>query len=255
MSELHCKNLFVSIANKQVCNALDLSILPGQFWGILGRNGMGKTTLLHTIAGIRNADSGSILLNHKNITGLSRKLIAKKMGLLLQQSEEAFPSSVLDTVLCGRHPHIGAWQWENENDLNIAIQALKTVQMSDMQTQPIDQLSGGERQRVAIASLLSQAPDIYLLDEPNSHLDLNYQIQLLQHFEVLSSQKKNSVIMTIHDINLAQRFCTHILFLYGNGDYEAGPVNALLTTEKLEKLFGHPIKVNQQGNTKIFWPE
>ena len=144
MSKLSCKNLNISIANKQVCNDLNLQINEGESWGILGRNGVGKTTLLHTMSGLRQADSGAISINQSSISELSRKQVAQKLGLLLQQNEESFPSTVLETVLCGRHPHIGNWQWENDHDLNIAKQSLKTVNMSEMLNRSTEHLSGGE---------------------------------------------------------------------------------------------------------------
>ena len=117
---LRSEQLSISIGGKQVCNALDLNIEADQVWGILGRNGIGKTTLLHTLAGLREADSGEIFLNSNSINQLSRKHIAQRIGLLLQHHEDSFPASVLETVISGRHPHINQWRWENESDHEIA---------------------------------------------------------------------------------------------------------------------------------------
>lgn len=254
MSSLQSIDLSVSISNKAVCNKLNLNIQPGQVWGILGRNGVGKTTLLHTLAGLRSADSGSILLNQTNINELSRKQIAKKLGLLLQQSEDAFPSSVIDTVLTGRHPHIGNWSWESQDDLAIAKNALEIVQMSDLAERSIEHLSGGEKQRVAIASLIAQSAELYLLDEPNSHLDLKYQIQLLQYFSEHAKQKKSATLMTLHDINLAQQFCTHLLLLFGNGKSCSGETVDILNENNLSKLYQHPLHKIDSEFGQIFIP-
>ena len=241
MSILKCTNLCVSISNKSVCEQLNLTVEPGEVWGILGRNGVGKTTLLHTLAGLRKPDSGEIYIDQKNINDLSRKDIAKKVGLLLQQSEESFPSSVIDTVLTGRHPHIDNWSWESKKDLEIAQHALDVVQMSEMANRSIDQLSGGERQRVAIASLIAQSPALYLLDEPNSHLDLKHQMQLLNHFSNLAKNNNTSTIMTLHDIKLAQQYCTKIILIFGNGKALTGDTKEILNEETLSELYQYPL--------------
>lgn len=254
MSLLQTEKLHVSIGGRNVCNRLDMQVEPGQVWGILGRNGSGKTTLLHTLAGLRSPDSGKIQLDSHDIEQLGRKQLAQKIGILLQHHEDAFPASVIDTVLSGRHPHIGYWQWESSRDHEIAKQALQTVGMSDLADRQINLLSGGERQRVAIAGILTQDPDILLLDEPNSHLDLKHQIGLLQHVSRYARGNQRSMIMSLHDINLAARFCSHILFLYGDGNTEQGPAEQLLTAERLERLYDHPIKSTHSDNTIQFWP-
>jgi len=255
MSSLQSTDLSIRISNKNVCDKLNLDIQPGQVWGILGRNGVGKTTLLHTLAGLRNADSGSILLDQKNINELNRKQIAKKLGLLLQQSEESFPSSVIDTVLTGRHPHIGNWSWESKDDLAIAKNALEIVDMTDMAERSIEHLSGGEKQRVAIASLIAQSPDIYLLDEPNSHLDLKHQLQLLQYFSEHASQKNSATIMTLHDINLAQQYCTHLILLFGEGSVCIGETNKLLNETSLSELYQYPLHKTITKHGTVFIPQ
>lgn len=252
MNHLQSIELSISISNKQVCHRLNLSIEPGEVWGILGRNGIGKTTLLHTLAGLRSPDSGEILLSHKNIDQLSRKQIARQLGLLLQQGEESFPSSVIETVLTGRHPHIDNWSWEGKDDLVIARQALELVQLSEMADRSIDQLSGGERQRVAIACLITQSPNIYLLDEPNSHLDLKYQIQLLDVLSNFARTKQKSILMTLHDLNLAARYCDKLIMLLGDGEVLTGDTATLLTEENLQRLYNHPIKKIDTTGHSVF---
>ncbi len=252
---LETKNLSISIANKQVCNNLNLTIEPGQVWGLLGRNGIGKTTLLHTLAGLRQADAGEILLEGTSLGRLTRKQVAKKIGLLLQHTDDAFPSTVFETVLTGRHPHINNWKWESQHDQEIAENSLKMVDMNTMSSRPINQLSGGERQRVSIATLLTQQPELYLLDEPNSHLDLKYQISLLKHLYESTKQDNKAIMMTLHDINLATRFCTHLVFLYGNGDFEFGSASELSDTKRLEKVYDYPIlSVTSEAGT-VFFPK
>ncbi|TNF32756.1 MAG: ABC transporter ATP-binding protein [Gammaproteobacteria bacterium] len=251
---LCCRQLSIRIGNKQVCRHLDLDIEPGQMWGLLGRNGMGKTTLLHTLAGLRAADSGDILLNNNTLQQLERKHIAQQLGLLLQHHEDSFPATVIETVISGRHPHISPWRWENEQDYDIAHQALRKVDMASLANRAVNQLSGGERQRVAIACLLTQQPQVYLLDEPNSHLDLNYQIQLLNHFQQITQTEHKSVFMSLHDINLAARYCDHLLLLFGNGEFLQGSTGDLLNIDNLERLFQHPLQEINGPGGKVFIP-
>lgn len=251
---LQCKQLSVEIAGKQVCNKLDLNIEPGSVWGILGRNGIGKTTLLHTLAGLRDA-SGDILIDDHNIQQLARKQIAQKAGVLLQHHEDSFPATVMETVLTGRHPHINHWQWENESDFAQARHALQQVDMLDMEHKSVQQLSGGERQRVAIATLLAQNPTYYLLDEPNSHLDLHYQINILDNLCRFARENQRALIMSLHDINLAARFCDAILLLNGDGETLQGTAAELLIPEHLAQTFRHDILAINSEHGTYFQPK
>lgn len=252
---LQCRQLFIEIAGKQVCQQLDLTIMPGQVWGILGRNGIGKTTLLHTLAGLRDAAAGDILLDEQNIKQLTRKRIAQKIGVLLQHHEDSFPATVLETVVTGRHPHIHNWQWENETDFTMARQALQQVDMLAMENKSVQHLSGGERQRVAIATLLAQDPNYYLLDEPNSHLDLHYQINILDNLCQFARSNQRALILTLHDINLAARFCDHVLLINGDGEVLQGTVNQLLTPQHLAQTFKHDIVAIQGEHGTYFQPK
>jgi len=255
MTKLQIKNLSVQIGNKQICTGLNLNLQPAQIWGILGRNGTGKTTLLHSIAGLRQATNGQILLGDCDITQLPRKIIAQKLGLLLQHSEDAFPSSVLETVISGRHPHIENWRWENTDDYVKARQALQQVNMQNFEQRQINELSGGERQRVAIATLLTQDPDIFLLDEPNSHLDLHYQINILHNLSQYAQTRQRIIFMSLHDINLAARFCTHLLFLFDDLKTLSGPADKLLNTNNLSELFQHPINAIKNASQTFYHPK
>jgi len=254
MTSLQTRQLEVNIGNKKVCESLDLSLHPGEVWGVLGRNGIGKTTLLHTLSGLRPADSGKVLLNQNDISKFPRKQVAQKLGLLLQHSEDAFPSSVLESVVCGRHPHIAHWQWESKHDYQKATDALQQVHMSELSHRATNELSGGERQRVAIATLLTQNPDIFLLDEPNSHLDLHYQISILQYLCDFARQQQRIILMSLHDINLAARFCDKLLFITGDGKTIAGDADKLLNTKDLSELFQHPITVISDSDRQVFTP-
>ena len=178
-SILQTNNLSIKIGGKLICNGLNLNISRGQCWAILGCNGSGKTTLLQTLAGLRDATSGEVVLSGQPLQQYSRLQIARLVGVLHQQQEDPFPASVYDTVLRGRHPHLRAWQWENQRDHELTTQALSSVRMSSFAKRNIQSLSGGERQRIAIAELLAQDPQLLLLDEPSNHLDLHHRVTTL----------------------------------------------------------------------------
>ncbi|OGT20320.1 MAG: hypothetical protein A2V90_00315, partial [Gammaproteobacteria bacterium RBG_16_57_12] len=243
-----------SIAGKLVCHDLDLVMRRGECWGLLGSNGVGKTTLLHTLAGLRRADSGLIHLNGIPLYSLPRRDIARRLGVLLQEQLDPFPGTVLERILQGRHPHLGRWDWEGADDFALADQALEQVGLRDLAGRQIATLSGGEKQRVAIATLLTQAPDLYLLDEPVNHLDLHHQIALLDLLADKRNAAASALMMILHDINLAARYCDHILLLYGDGAIKAGPRHDILTRENLSTLYQHEILSFQGPHGPGFLP-
>jgi iron complex transport system ATP-binding protein len=241
-ARLYTQNLDVQIAQKHVVRGLDLQIKSGEVWVILGQNGIGKTTLLHTLAGLRKADAGTIGLDHVPLAQWNGRQRAQRLGLLPQRSEDVFSQSVLDVSLAGRYPYLPLWQSIGSADLQHAQAALKALDITDLSERDVRHLSGGERQRVAIASLLTQDPDVALLDEPIAHLDLHHQMQVLSLLRNRTQQQDRCVVMVLHDANLAWQFSSHVLLLYGQGCWEAGPAHQLLTAERLSRLLAHPIE-------------
>ena len=252
---LSAKSLDVSIANHIVCDCLDLTVNKGECWGILGVNGIGKTTLLHTLAGLRNPDGGSIYYHDTNIQSLQKTELAKKRGVLFQSKSDPFPATVLETVLIGRHPYIEHWQWESDKDIELARTALQQVDLTGMEDRFINTLSGGERQRVAIATVLTQQPEVFLLDEPTNHLDVQHQMKFMQLLHKNNKQQNSAIVMILHDLNLTARFCDHILMLFGDGRILSGNTSELLTADNLEELYGYPIKIIDGDSQRVFIPE
>jgi len=239
MSLIKCHSLSVKIAETQVCSDLKLSINAGENWAILGMNGCGKTTFLHTLAGLHPIQSGSIKLNNIELHNIARREIAQQLSLLLQQQEDHFPGTVLENVLIGRHPHLKSWQWESEYDHELAQKALTQVGLEHFAERSILTLSGGERQRVAIATLLAQQTKIRLLDEPVNHLDIHHQHEVMK---LLTSDNNNIAnIFVLHDVNLANRYCDHVLLIYQDGRTEHGTCTEVLNKISLGELYQHPI--------------
>ncbi|MDE2235895.1 MAG: ABC transporter ATP-binding protein [Gammaproteobacteria bacterium] len=244
------RGLGVSIAGKCVSRGFSLELHPGSCIGILGNNGVGKTTLLHSLAGLRHIESGEILLGGKPLTSWPRRQIARRLGLLMQQQEDSLPATVLETALIGRHPHIDFWRWESHRDVNLARRALKLAGLDGLEQRPQTQLSGGERRRLAIATIITQDPGIFLLDEPTHQLDPHHQLALLDHFTTLAREHGRAVVMSLHDANLAARYCGQVLLMFGDGDLLYGKTGEILTAENLSRLYQTTlIAVNWTGGT------
>jgi iron complex transport system ATP-binding protein len=230
-------NLAIKNGNKQLCHNLNWHIQAGEWWCVLGNNGCGKSTLLHTLAGLHPALKGNVLLSNQPLTTFSTHSIASYLGILLQHPEYNFNQTIFETTLAARYPHLKPWRKETRSDVIHAMNALQCMGLRNKVHSKMNQLSGGEHQRVAISSLLTQDPNIYLLDEPLTHLDLKHQLQVLNHFKQLVSDRKKSIVMVVHDINLAARFCDKALLLFDDNTYAYGNISELFQTDNLKKLY------------------
>jgi iron complex transport system ATP-binding protein len=241
---LEAAALQLRIGGRTLCEGLDLVVRRGELWAVLGRNGSGKTSLLHALAGLRAPDAGVLRLAGRELDQWSGADAACLRGLLPQSLHDAFSAQVQDVVLLGRHPHrqggVFAWGFEDEDDGRVAQEALRAVDMDGLAQRDVLSLSGGERQRVAIAALLAQQPLLLLLDEPTSHLDLHHQVMVLAHLRRLARDGSRAVVMSLHDLNLARRFATHALLLGGTAPI-AGPVDEVMSEARLSAAFGHAV--------------
>jgi len=252
---LETRELRLEVASRVLCESLTLQLHAGDCLGVLGQNGTGKTTLLHTLARLRPAAGGEILLQGRNLTLWSRKALATRLGMLFQSRHDEMPASVEQTVLLGRHPHLPDWQWEGRQDHALARAALEHVGLRAMAQRELASLSGGERQRLALAMLLAQQPQLYLLDEPGNHLDIAYQVNVLQVLCARLQTQGAAVCMATHDINLAARFCTHILLLHPHGQPLLGAAQEILTPARLSEAYECRIGVVSNGKRQVFFVE
>jgi iron complex transport system ATP-binding protein len=237
---LACSGLEVAVAGRSLVDALAFQARPGRFVALLGRNGAGKTLTLHTLAGLREASSGEVLLDGRPIGDWPPAARARRLALLPQAFEDPFPVTVLETALIGRHPHIGFWSWESDQDVAIVRGCLEDVGLAGCEGRIVDSLSGGERRRLAIASLLAQDADVCLLDEPTNHLDPQHQLGVLQLFRERASAGK-AVVASLHDPTMAARFADDALLLHGDGRWDFGPCEEVLTEERLSALYASPM--------------
>jgi iron complex transport system ATP-binding protein len=252
---LSVRDLDVNIGAVRVAAGLNFDLEPGQRLAILGRNGTGKTTLLTTLAGLRAPEAGAIELCGESYESQGARRAAQLRGLLPQGHIDAFQSTVLETALIGRHPHLGRWTWECREDERIARDALAAVDLAGFGLREVHTLSGGERQRLAIATLLAQQPRVCLLDEPLAHLDLNHQIAVLELLSRRAASDGVGIVMVMHDINLALRYADRALLLFGEGKALEGPAEAVLAADKLSKLYGYPLREVPDGAGRHFVPE
>jgi iron complex transport system ATP-binding protein len=254
MTGLACKNLDLSIACKQVVHGLDLDLAPGQYWGLMGANGIGKTTLMKCMAGLVAPDRGAVLLDGKPLAAMPRREVAKSIGMLQQHTVYVFDASVLQTALTGRHPHLSRWQNESPEDLHKAQDAIAQVSLAGMESRSVTSLSGGEARRLAFATLLVQDPTIMLLDEPSNHLDLKHQVLIMSTIGNAVYAGRRLAMAATHDVNLAACFCSHVLMLFGEGEWSAGPAPEMFTRARLQKLYQCPVEMIETPAGRRFHP-
>jgi iron complex transport system ATP-binding protein len=255
MRRLETRELSLRIGERILVRDLSVSFETGQNWAILGANGSGKTTLLQTLAGLRTADSGAVLLDGQTIQDMPRRVRAQTLGILFQDAPNTFPATVLEMVLSGRHPHLGFWQNEAAQDHTMAHAALATVELAEFAGRELATLSGGERRRVEIATLLAQDAPLCLLDEPVNHLDPRYQIALLRLLSARAQKNGHLNLFVLHDVNLALRFCSHGLLLFADGGTRHGRLADILDCSVLETVYDCAMREIHSASERLFFPD
>ncbi len=234
---MQINNLSLAVPGKTLCSNLSMDVHPGECWGVLGANGSGKSSLLHTLSGLQAPQAGEIQLSGQAILTYSARERAKRIGILLQEYSAAFYGTVLDYILLGRYAYGLGWSGANREDLRHAEEAVLTMELAGLERRLLNTLSGGERQRVRIAQLLAQAPQILCLDEPLQHLDLRHQQRVMTSLRELAYNQQKAVIIVLHDPLWAGRYCDHVLLLYEEGAVELGPSGDVLTASSLQRLY------------------
>lgn len=246
-----CQQIRVEVSGRVLVDALDFVARRGEMIAVLGENGSGKSLTMHTLAGLRPAATGQVLIAGKDVATTGRQDIATQLALLPQHIDDIFPATVLDTALIGRHPHIGRFQWESAADREIAMEALAAVDLAELSNRDILTLSGGERRRLAIAQVLTQKPAVYLLDEPTNHLDPQHQLDALRLFRQ-EADNGAAVIASLHDVNLAVRYADRCLLLYGDGRWDLGPTAEILDASRLTELYSTSMEAVDWRSHRLF---
>ncbi|HMA00420.1 MAG TPA: ABC transporter ATP-binding protein [Steroidobacteraceae bacterium] len=247
-----CRGVDIGIGSRVLVRGLHLTVEGGSMLVVLGPNGCGKSLSLHTFAGLRAPQAGELMIEDRPIASWTRRALARELALLPQNVEDPFPANVLDTVLLGRHPHIGRWRWESALDVAIAADSLAAVGLAGYEERDIFTLSGGERRRAALAAVLAQNPRIFLLDEPTNQLDPNHQIEALRLLRARADAGA-AVIVTLHDPNLAARFADHALLIGKAGDWRWGTVEEILTSAHLSELYDTRFDELDADGRRVFY--
>ena len=252
---LEAQNLTLRVGGRTLVRGLSFRLGAGEVWCMLGPNGAGKSTFLHTAVGLREPQGGALRLAGRALADWPAAEAARQRGFLPQAVYDAFSASVLETVMLGRHPYLSRWQWEGEREREIALAALRVVDLAGFEWRDVLTLSGGERQRVALAALLAQDAPLLLLDEPVSHLDLHHQLIVMEHLVKLASVCAKGVLFAVHDLNLAARFASHALLLTPQGTVRHGPIAEVMAEDGLSGAFCHRVaRIEAVGRT-LFVPQ
>ena len=246
--------LSLGYPGRNLVERLSVDFLPGEVWGVLGRNGSGKSTFLHALAALRAPQSGAVMLDGEAIASSPRRPTARRMGSLLQEESREFWGSTRDYVLLGRYPHAqNLFGWAREDE-DIAEAEMQTLHLDDLAARPYISLSGGERQRTRLAALFAQRPRVYLLDEPLQHLDLRHQVAVLERLVGEAQERAAVVVMVLHDLLFAARYCNRFLLLSGDGHFRIGESDEVLSVENLGDLYGFPLVAVDAGGERLFLP-
>jgi len=264
MAIISLSNVDFKYGKYNALDGIDIETRQNELLGIIGPNGSGKSTLLKLMSGLLHPLTGTVCLDGTPITSLKQGQIARKIAFVPQNSylPELFTS--FEIVIMGRTPHLGLLRYESQEDINIAVNAMDITHTGYLADKPVNQLSGGERQRVIIARALAQQADILLLDEPTVNLDISYQIEILHFLRSLCSTMEITVVVVLHDLNLASQFCDRLIVLKEGRIYSQGKPSQVLTPAILKEVFNldvyvgeHPINglptvlINADGSKKL----
>ena len=244
-TSINVKNLSHSFGETLVLKNISFQVPQRDFFIIIGPNGSGKTTLMKIISGILKPQNGELKILNRPIDQYHRKDLAKTIAFVPQMTFADFPFTVTEIVLMGRSPYLGILGLEQQNDLEVANQAIAFTGLENLAHRKLDQLSGGEQQRVFIARAICQEPDIILLDEPTASLDLAYQVRIMDLMEKLKTEKGITVVMVSHDVNLAAMYADHLILLHKGQVVCHGLPVEVLTYKTLEETYGCTILVDE----------
>jgi iron complex transport system ATP-binding protein len=251
---LRAADVSFSYGSAAVLRGVTMGVPANGFVGILGPNGSGKTTLLRVLAGILRPSRGRVLLDDVDLARAPRPALARRMAVVPQETHLAFDYSVLEVVLMGRYPHLGAFEIEGPDDFAIARESLAATGTLALENRGFATLSGGEKQRVIIATALAQIAGaqedgLLLLDEPTVALDLSYQLELASLLLGLQRRIPMAIAVSTHDLNFAASVCRSLVLLKRGEVIAAGPTEEVLTTEHIRRLYGVEADVSRHAGS------
>ncbi|CQR48201.1 putative siderophore transport system ATP-binding protein YusV [Paraliobacillus sp. PM-2] len=237
MESIATQSLTLGYGDAVIIDDLNIEIPKGEITVFIGANGCGKSTLLRSMARLLKPKEGSVVLNGDNIAKMPTKEVAQQLSILPQSPTSPEGLTVLDLVKQGRHPYKGMFnRWSNEDEEAVQ-DALTSTNMLDLKDRPVDSLSGGQRQRAWIAMVLAQKTDTILLDEPTTYLDMTHQIEILDLLFELNEKYHNTIVMVLHDLNLACRYAHHIVAIKDKKVHTQGRPEEIINCNMVQDVF------------------
>ena len=252
---LACEALTLSVPGRALCRDLSVKFGFGEMWAVLGRNGTGKTTLIHALGGLLSPETGRVLFDGRGVEALHARERACEIAVLLQMEEGRFWGTVQEYVLLGRYVHASPWFGYSQEDAAQARTAMEAMGLAHLADRRFGTLSGGERQRARIAQVLAQMPRVFLLDEPLQHLDLAHQAQVIELLAARVRARSETVVMVMHEPFWIGRSCTHAIVFGGDGSAAAGRAEEVLTRDRLEQAYGCKLTEVDHGKGRSFVPD
>ncbi|WP_193597682.1 ABC transporter ATP-binding protein [Microbacterium sp. YJN-G] len=235
---LSAESVTLAYGDRTIIDGLDLTLAQGRITSIVGANGCGKSTLLRSLARLLSPTAGQIVLDGKSVHARPSKEVARILGLLPQSPIAPEGIAVADLVGRGRHPHQGVLSRWSTHDYEAVADALAATGITDLADRNVDELSGGQRQRVWIAMALAQETDILLLDEPTTFLDVAHQVEVLDLLTDLCVSHGTTIVMVLHDLNLAARYADELVAMKDGRVHAAGTPHDVVTAELVQEVFG-----------------
>ena len=246
---LEVRNLSVAIHRKPIVSDVSLTVGDGEFVGMLGPNGCGKSTTLRAIYRLNRKYSGQILWDGQDERAIAQKEFARRVAVVSQFNDIAFDFTVREVVLMGRAPHMGMLSRETDSDQEIVAQSLDMVDMAHFSDRSFASLSGGEKQRVILARALAQKPEFLILDEPTNHLDIKHQLQTL----AIARDLGVSCLAALHDLAMASRFIDRVCLMKAGSVVASGPVEEVVTSERIHEVYDVEARVTPAGPAGDDW--
>lgn len=248
MSGIQAKDIAFSYSGRPLFDGLSVSIGEGEFVGLVGPNGSGKTTFLNLLSRVLRPSRGSIMVDGSDIKSFSARALAQRLAVVPQETAIIFPFTVSEIVLMGRAPHLQTIL-EREEDFEIADEAMKMTGVEHLASRPVTNLSGGERQGVMIARALAQRPSILLLDEPTAFLDIKHQVDIYDILTRLNRERRMTILAVSHDLNLASHYCERVLVFKEGRLMFDGPPGQAITSDTVRDVYGADVLVRINERT------
>lgn len=238
MSLISVENIRVGFEDKIILDDVSLAIERGEIVTVMGANGCGKSTLLRSILGIQPIRRGKVAVAGVPISEYSPSQLARKVAFLPQSANPPEDMSVEEWVGCGRYPYQKWWLPASDEDRLVVDKCLRYTHVDHLRDRMVQSLSGGERQRVRIAMALAQEPEIIVLDEPTTYLDLCHQLEVMELLKAVNQEENVTVVMVLHDVNHAAKYSTRLFVLANSSVYDSGPAEKVLTAKMMREVYG-----------------